>query len=77
VQAGRAVLMVSNSVPVLAQGQGLPGHGMALRNVRQRLKLMHDVEAEFDAGLQRATVAGQPSVYMVKVAVPLRSEAHD
>ncbi len=73
VQAGRAVLMVSNSVPAQAQGQGLPGHGMALRNVRQRLKLMHDVEAEFDAGLQRATVAGQPSVYMVKVAVPLRS----
>jgi two-component system, LytTR family, sensor histidine kinase AlgZ len=73
VQAGRAVLMVSNSVPAQAQGHGLPGHGMALRNVRQRLKLMHDVEAEFDAGLQRAKVAGQPSVYMVKVAVPLRS----
>lgn len=26
-----------------------PGHGLALRNVRQRLKLMHDVAARFDA----------------------------
>ncbi|PTT80634.1 sensor histidine kinase, partial [Pelomonas sp. HMWF004] len=25
-----------------------PGHGLALRNVRQRLKLMHDVSARFD-----------------------------
>lgn len=25
-----------------------PGHGLALRNVRQRLKLMHDVAARFD-----------------------------
>jgi two-component system sensor histidine kinase AlgZ len=71
VQAGRAVLMVSNSVPVQAQAGGLPGHGMALRNVRQRLKLMHDVEADFDAGLQPPAAPGQPAVYMVKVAVPL------
>ena len=36
-----------------------------------RSKLMHDVECEFDAGLQRPDDAGQPSVYMVKLAVPL------
>jgi two-component system sensor histidine kinase AlgZ len=71
VQSGRAVLMVSNSVPAQAQAGGLPGHGMALRNVRQRLKLMHDVEADFDAGLQRASTPGQTAVYMVKVVVPL------
>ncbi len=71
VQSGRAVLMVSNSVPAQARAGGLPGHGMALRNVRQRLKLMHDVEADFDAGLQPASASGQPAVYMVKVVVPL------
>ena len=26
----------------------IPGHGLALRNVRQRLKLMHDVAARFE-----------------------------
>ncbi len=71
VQGGHAVLMVSNSVPAQAQGTALPGHGMALRNVRQRLKLMHDVECEFDARLQAAEATGQPAVYMVRVVVPL------
>ncbi|MEY4764911.1 MAG: hypothetical protein RI907_1584 [Pseudomonadota bacterium] len=71
IQGGHAVLMVSNSVPAQPQGSALPGHGMALRNVRQRLKLMHDVESEFDARLQPATGPDQPAVYMVKVVVPL------
>jgi two-component system sensor histidine kinase AlgZ len=39
--------------------------------VRQRLKLMHDVEAEFEAGLQRSEDARQPPVYVVRVVVPL------
>ena len=75
VQGGRAVLTVSNSVPTQGPSPITAGHGIALRNVRQRLKLMHDVEADFEAGLQRAAPGGdagrQPPVYVVRVAVPL------
>lgn len=74
-QGGRAVLTVSNSVPTQGPTAATAGHGIALRNVRQRLKLMHDVESDFDAGLQRAAPGGdagrQPPVYVVRVAVPL------
>jgi two-component system sensor histidine kinase AlgZ len=71
VQAGRAVLTVSNSVPADAPTTASAGHGIALRNVRQRLKLMHDVESEFEAGLQKAADERQPPVYVVRMAVPL------
>jgi two-component system sensor histidine kinase AlgZ len=43
---GHAVLTIVNSLP---QRPSQPGHGMALRNVRERLHLMHDVAAQFDA----------------------------
>jgi two-component system sensor histidine kinase AlgZ len=71
VQAGQAVLTVSNSVPEVAPAQSTAGHGIALRNVRQRLKLMHDVEADFDAGLQGGGDTRQPPVYVVRIAVPM------
>lgn len=71
VQGGRAVLSVSNSVPAEGPSPASAGHGMALRNVRQRLKLMHDVEAEFEAGLQAQADPRQPPVYVVRLAVPL------
>lgn len=70
VQAGQAVLTVSNSVPTQGPTAATAGHGIALRNVRQRLKLMHDVEADFEAGLQKGEGA-QPLVYVVRIAVPL------
>jgi two-component system sensor histidine kinase AlgZ len=74
VQAGRVELSVRNSVPaaLTVPGVARPGHGMALRNVRQRLKLMHDVEADFEAGLQRGDGERQPGVYVVRLSVPLR-----
>lgn len=71
VQGGRAVLTVSNSVPTQGPTAATAGHGIALRNVRQRLKLMHDVEADFEAGLQRGEDGRQPPVYVVRLAVPL------
>ena len=79
VQGGRAVLTVSNSVPTQGPTPATAGHGIALRNVRQRLKLMHDVEADFEAGLQPAAPGAaasndagrQPPVYVVRLAVPL------
>jgi two-component system sensor histidine kinase AlgZ len=71
VQSGRAVLTVTNSVPPQGPTAATAGHGIALRNVRQRLKLMHDVEADFEAGLQRGSDERQPPVYVVRVAVPM------
>jgi len=38
------VVKVTNSVPA---GGGQPGHGLALTNVRNRLYLLHDVQAQF------------------------------
>lgn len=58
---GRVVVIkVTNTVPA---GQGSPGHGLAQDNVRNRLRLLHDVEAQF----QTALVEG---LYQVRMEVP-------
>ena len=58
---GSVVLIkVTNTVPA---GAGVPGHGLALDNVRDRLRLMHDVQGQFRSGL----VDG---VYQVRIEVP-------
>ncbi len=44
-QRGQAVVVVSNTV---GDEPGAPGHGMALHNVRERLRLLHDVGAQCD-----------------------------
>ena len=54
------VIKVTNTVPA---GQGKPGHGVALDNVRDRLRLLHDVQAEF----QTALIDGR---YQVRMEVP-------
>jgi two-component system sensor histidine kinase AlgZ len=54
------VIKVTNTVPA---GVGVPGHGVALDNVRDRLRLLHDVQARFRSGL----VDG---VYQVRMEVP-------
>lgn len=41
-----AVITVTNSVA----GPSSPGHGIALRNVRDRLRLLHDIAADLKAG---------------------------
>ncbi len=61
VRLGRAVVSIVNSVPAEASR---PGHGMALRNVRERLRLMHDVAAQFDT-------RREGDVFRVQVVVPL------
>lgn len=43
---------------------GRPGHGLALRNVRERLRLMHDVAARFEIERQRER-------YTVRIVLPL------
>ena len=54
------VIKVTNTVPA---GQGRPGHGVALDNVRDRLRLLHDVQAQFQAAL----IDG---LYQVRLEVP-------
>ena len=61
VKLGRAVVSITNSVPKEASQ---PGHGMALRNVRERLRLMHDVAAQFESRREE-------DVYRVQIVVPL------
>ncbi|MDO4723631.1 MAG: histidine kinase [Comamonadaceae bacterium] len=47
----RVLLRISNTVPdansAAAQAAGRAGNGIALQNVRDRLRLMHDVNADF------------------------------
>lgn len=45
-RGSRVVLKVTNTVPA---GPGEPGHGLALDNVRNRLALMHDLQASFQS----------------------------
>lgn len=54
------VLKVTNTVPA---GQGERGHGLALANVRDRLRLLHDVQGSFQAALK-------DGVYQVRIEVP-------
>ena len=61
VKLGRAVLSIANSVP---KEPSRPGSGMALKNVRERLRLMHDVAAQFDTRLEA-------DVFRVQIVVPL------
>ncbi|MEP6964841.1 MAG: sensor histidine kinase, partial [Polaromonas sp.] len=43
-RGGSVVVKVTNSSPA---GVGQRGHGLALANVRERLFLLHDVQAQF------------------------------
>jgi two-component system, LytTR family, sensor histidine kinase AlgZ len=54
------VIKVTNTVPA---GQGRRGHGVAQENVRDRLRLLHDVQAQF----QTALIDG---LYQVRIEVP-------
>ncbi|MDE2593993.1 MAG: histidine kinase [Burkholderiales bacterium] len=73
-QAGKAVLTISNSVAAQAGTSSAltGGQGMALRNVRQRLHLMYDVEADFMAALQpQGAAQGAAPMFVARVAVPM------
>ncbi len=60
-RAGVVVIKVTNTVPA---GSGRRGHGLALENVRQRLRLLHDVQGRF----QSALVNG---VFQVRLEIPI------
>jgi two-component system, LytTR family, sensor histidine kinase AlgZ len=59
-RGGMVVIKVTNTVPA---GQGQPGHGLAQDNVRDRLRLLHDVQAQFQTALR-------DGVYQVRMEVP-------
>jgi len=73
----RVHITVSNSVPEDDAPAARRGHGIALRNVRQRVLLMHDVEAQFEAGLQSVIEgdAGQGQCYVVRISMPMGGQA--
>ena len=58
---GHAVITIDNT---LRTRVSRPGAGMALRNVRERLHLMHDVAASFDAQVDG-------DMYRVRIVVPV------
>jgi two-component system sensor histidine kinase AlgZ len=55
------VIKVTNTVP---SGQGDAGHGVALRNVKERIALLHDVHGQVVSGLKNG-------VFQVRIEVPL------
>ena len=59
-RAGSIVIKITNTAP---GGQGDAGHGVALHNVRDRLRLLHDVQASF-----RCTWVD--GIYQVRMEIP-------
>jgi two-component system sensor histidine kinase AlgZ len=59
-RGGTVVIKVTNTVPA---GQGRAGQGVAQANVRDRLRLLHDVQGQFQAALKNG-------VYQVRMEVP-------
>ena len=68
-RGGMVVIEVINSLPPLRWADApLPrGHGIALANVRERLSLLHDVQAQFSAGIEQKN-------YRVRISVPVDTE---
>ena len=58
---GMAIVMVTNTLPETA---GAPGNGIALANVAERLRLLHDVAATLHCGLEHG-------LYNARIEVPL------
>ena len=59
-RGGTVVIKVTNTVP---GGQGSRGHGVAQANVHDRLRLLHDVQGQFQAVLK-------DGIYQVRMEVP-------
>jgi two-component system sensor histidine kinase AlgZ len=61
VRNGRAWVQVINTV----RGPTRPGHGIGLASARERLRLMHDLHADFQSGMN------SEGRFRVRLAVPL------
>ncbi len=64
-RGARVAVTITNSLPprALASEPATAGNGIAIKNVRARLKLLHDVECDFSAGAQGGR-------YRVRLSVP-------
>jgi two-component system sensor histidine kinase AlgZ len=72
-KGGRVQVTVSNSLPAEGGAKAVatrPGHGIALRNVKQRLLLMHDVQAQFEAGPRPVSPGANERCYVVRCSWP-------
>ena len=61
-RGNRVVLTITNTVPAHAQTRG---HGIAQANVQARLRLLHDMDCEFTAGMR-------DGLYRVRISLPLK-----
>jgi len=69
VQRGQVVVVVTNTV---GDDPGSPGHGMALHNVRERLRLLHDVAAQCDVWREPgAGVGKQGDLFHARIVLPV------
>ena len=64
VQRGMAEVVVSNTLPGAQDQPSLPGNGMALANVAERLRLLHDVAASLHTGIEGTE-------FKARIVVPL------
>jgi two-component system sensor histidine kinase AlgZ len=60
-RGSRVVIKVSNTVSGISSE---PGNGLALKNVRERLSLLHDVQSQFQSGLKQGE-------FLVRIEVPI------
>jgi two-component system sensor histidine kinase AlgZ len=65
VRLGQVEITIDNS---LSGAASRPGHGLALANVRERLRLLHDLDAQFE-------VQQGQGRYRVRIVVPLGDKA--
>ncbi|HQQ71020.1 MAG TPA: histidine kinase, partial [Alicycliphilus sp.] len=64
-RGSRVVLTITNTLPPEAPrpGEQPRGHGIAQANVRDRLRLLHDVDCDFSAGVHHG-------LYQVRISLP-------
>ena len=64
-RGSRVVLTITNTLPpeTPRPGERPRGHGIALANVRERLRLLHDVDCDFSAGEYNG-------LYRVRITLP-------
>ena len=70
-QRGQVVVTVSNTLAAVDDSPGNPGHGMALHNVRERLRLLHDVAAQCDVWRDDALPGGEAgAAFHARIVLP-------
>ena len=69
-QRGQVVVTVSNTLADPEESVANPGHGMALHNVRERLRLLHDVAAQCDVWKETPTQPGSGGRFLARIVLP-------